>query len=140
MQELITFFSRHPLLSTAGIIVLALLILVELIRAKRHVFNITPAQATRLINHENAVVIDLRGKESYRNGHIIDAQPAKAQEIQKNPKTLLKFKGRPLVIVSASTQEAQKMASLLLKQGYNAYSLSGGIRAWTEAQMPLIKE
>lgn len=140
MQEITTFVTNHSLLSLALVAVLLLLMLIELIRAKKNVFNISPTQLTRLINRENAAIIDIRQSEAYKQGHIIDAQSVNPQEIRQNPKKLEKFKARPLVIVANASSESQKIAAFLLKHGYNAYSLTGGIRAWSDAQMPLIKE
>ena len=114
--------------------------LIEFIRAKRNVFNISPAQVTQLINRENAIVVDIRQNEIYRKSHIIDAQSINPKDILQNHKKLEKFKGRPIIIVANATNESQKIAALLLKHGYNAYSLSGGMRAWGEAQMPLVGE
>ena len=57
MQELITFVSHHLGLSLAVGIIVLLLIVIELIRAKRNSFNITPAQTIHLINHEQAAII-----------------------------------------------------------------------------------
>ncbi|MBX3709847.1 MAG: rhodanese-like domain-containing protein [Gammaproteobacteria bacterium] len=140
MQDLTTFIIKHPLLSAAIIVILILITIIELIRAKRSTTNLNPAQVTQLINRENAVVIDIRQHDAYRNGHIIDAQSVVPREIQQNLKKLEKFKNRPIIVVSNANNESQKIAALLLKHGYNAYSLAGGIRAWIEAQMPLVKE
>jgi len=140
MQDLTTFITHHPFLNLAAATVLALVMLVELIRAKRNIFNITPPQAIRLINRDNAIVLDIRPNDAYRNGHIIDAQSVVPQEIRQSLKKLEKFKGRPIIIVSNASNESQKIAALLLKHGYNAYSITGGMRAWSEAQMPLVKE
>jgi rhodanese-related sulfurtransferase len=140
MQELTTFISFHPALSAALLLILILLMGVEFLRAKRQTFNIHPIQLTRLINHQQAVVIDIRPQEAYRKGHIIDAQAMTPSEIRENSKKLEKSKARPIILVCNTGIESQKIAAQLLKRGYNAYSLSGGMRAWTEAQMPLIKE
>jgi rhodanese-related sulfurtransferase len=140
MQEITTFISNHAVLSTAILFVFLSTILIELLKAKRNVFNISPAQITHLINRENALVIDIRQKDSYCQGHIIDAQCMNPQEVMQNTKKLEKFKARPIIIVANASSESQKIAALLLKQGYNAYSLNGGMRAWQEAQMPTVKE
>jgi rhodanese-related sulfurtransferase len=109
-------------------------------RTRRHAYHISPVRSIQFINHENAVVLDLRSPDSYRKGHIIEAISMATKEIKENPKKLVKFQTRPLIIVDENGNEAQKIATMLLKQGYNAYSLAGGIRAWNEAQLPLIKE
>ena len=140
MQDLITFFGNHPLLSMAAAVVLVLVFIVELLRAKRNTFNISPTSAVQLINHQNAVVIDIRPNDIYRKGHIIDAQSISQQEMKNSLKKLEKFKNKPIIIVCSAGIESQKVAALLLKQGYNAFSLTGGIRAWNNAGMPLVKE
>jgi rhodanese-related sulfurtransferase len=117
-----------------------ILMVIEFLRARRNAFNITPAQVTQFINRENATVIDIRQNDHFRKGHIIDAQSINPKEIVDNPKKLERFKSRPIVIVANASHESQKIAALLLKHGYNAYSLSGGMRAWNEAQMPLVGE
>jgi rhodanese-related sulfurtransferase len=140
MQELTVFITHHPYLSAATLAVFIFAMLIEFIRAKRNAFNISPAQVTQLINRENAVVIDIRQNEIYRKSHIIDAQSINPKEILQNQKKFDKYKGRPIIVVANATNESQKIAALLLKHGYNAYSLSGGMRAWSEAQMPLVGE
>lgn len=140
MQDLTTFLSEHPILSLAVVVVFILVAVVELIRAKRNMFNIPPSRVIQLINRENAVVIDFRPNENYRKGHIIDALTMTTQEIAETPKKLEKFRTRPIVLVGNSANESQKIAAGLLKQGYNAYSLAGGMRAWNEGQHPLVKE
>lgn len=139
MQDLTVFLSHHPYLSTAFIAVLVLVFLLEWLRAKRSVFNLSPAGVTQLLNRESAVVIDIRSKEAYSAGHILNAHCIKPEEIKQNPKKLEKFRATPIIIVAAGGHEAQKLAAFLLKNGYNAYSLAGGIPAWTEAQLPLVK-
>ncbi|MBV9575688.1 MAG: rhodanese-like domain-containing protein [Gammaproteobacteria bacterium] len=140
MQDLITFITHHALLSLITGIIFILLIFIELIRAKRKVFDITPTAATQLINHDNAVVIDLRPNDLYRQSHIINAVSLRSEDIHASPKKLEKYRTRTIILVCNSGTESLKIAATLLKQGYNAYSIAGGIRAWHSAQMPLVKE
>lgn len=140
MQDLTTFLSHHMALSAGIAVLFVLLIIVELLRAKRVNYSITPAKLTQLINHDNAVVVDIRTKDAFRSGHIIDAISMPANENKDLSKRLVKYKNRPLTLIGNNGVESQKVAALLLKEGYNVHSLSGGIRAWVDAQMPLIKE
>jgi len=140
MQELTLFLSQHLLLSGATAIVLILVLLVEVLKLRQKSVNLTPTQATQLINHANALVIDIRPSEQYRKGHIIDSECLSLQELQQGNKKLEKLKSRPLIILCPTGTESQKLAAQLLKQGYNAHALGGGIRAWTNAQMPLVKD
>ena len=140
MQQLTTFFNNHPWLCLATLVVLIAVIFVEWNRAKRNIFNIPPTQVTQLINRDHAVIIDVRAKEAYQQGHIINSHTYQAQDILENSKKLDKFRTKPLVIVAQTNSEGQKISAFLLKNGYNAYALAGGITAWQEAQMPLVKE
>lgn len=140
MQDIESFLSQHILLTAFAVILLIFIIIVEIIRARKNKVAITPNQMTTLINHQNAVVLDIRHPEIYQKGHIINAVNFAAADLQAKNKKLDKYKNKPIVIVCGSGNESQKLAIQLLKQGYNTYVLSGGMRAWQEAQMPIVKE
>jgi rhodanese-related sulfurtransferase len=140
MQDISTFIALHPILSLATIVVFVLVVIVELIRAKQKSGNLGPLQLTQLINHQNAAVIDLRTNDVYRKGHIIDAFSITKEDIHKHPKKLEKFRSRPVIFVCNNGLESQKMAALWQKQGYNATALSGGMKSWHDAQLPVVKE
>lgn len=140
MQDFMTFLSNHLTLTYTLAATLLLLMVVEFLRLKRHNVSIDVPKAVQLINREQAVVIDIRPKDLYRKGHIIDAHSISAKEMQENTKKMDKFKTRPLILVCARGNESQKITILLRKQGYNAYSLSGGISAWITTELPLVKE
>lgn len=140
MQELLKFISSHPVLSVATLVVFVLATTVELIRAKRNVFAIPASRVVKLINQDNAAVLDIRSNDLFKKGHIIDAISISAKEISDNQRKLEKFRARPLVLVCNTGMDSQKLAAQLLKQGYNCYSLSGGMRAWIDEQMPVVKD
>lgn len=139
MEDVITFASHHLALVIAAAILLFLLLIIEILRLRKGGAQLKPLEVTQYINRQNAVVLDIRSKEVYQKGHIINALSI-TPEMLKTTKTLEKFKSKPLIVVCGSGNESQKIALQLKKQGYNAYFLSGGIRSWTEAQMPLVKE
>lgn len=139
MQDILIFIQHHGSLFTAFIAVFALLLIIEFIRIKQGGNQITPAIATGLINHQNAVVVDIRKSEEFTQGHIVDAISLPTSGLEIQPKKLEKFKSRPIVLTSSTGQEAGPIAALLAKQGFNVFILSGGIRAWLNAEMPLVK-
>lgn len=140
MQELSTFITRHPFLCGAALVLFVLLTIIELIRAKRKAADLTPSAVTHKINRENAVILDLRSQDLFKQGHIIDARTFASDALQKNPAVLDKFKTKPLILICNNGLESQKTAAFLIKSGYNAYSLAGGMRAWNDAQLPIIKD
>jgi rhodanese-related sulfurtransferase len=140
MQDMSVFFAQHYLMSTAVVVILILLAILEFTRLRRYRFRLPPAALIQLINKDKAVVIDIRPQEKYRLGHIINALTLSSKELKDNTKKLDKYKSRPIIIVCENGVESQQLAAWLIKQGYHCYSLAGGLRRWSEASMPLIKE
>lgn len=138
MQDFFLFIQNHWILSTAFVVVVVLLVILEFIKLRSSASQLSPLQATQLINHQNAVVIDIRAHDVFSAGHIIGAHSIPANELTKNKK-IEKFKSQPLIIVCNTGQESARIAETLNQQGYNAKVLANGIRSWREADMPLIK-
>ena len=140
MQDFTNFINHHLPLIYAMSIMLVLLMIIEYFRLARNNFSVDTTKAIALINHEHAAVIDLRSKEQFQQGHIIDAQSTTVSEMESHPKKLEKLRTKPILFVCANGLESQKVAALYTKKGYNSYSLSGGLRSWVAAGLPLIKE
>lgn len=140
MQDLIIFIQHHQALSLAFVILFILLAIVETIRFKRSAERVTPQQLTQLINHQNAVVVDLRPVEQFTKGHIIDALSLPLTELKEKAKKLDKLKARPLILVCAKGLDAPKLASSLKNQGFQVHILGGGMSSWTSADLPVVKE
>jgi rhodanese-related sulfurtransferase len=140
MQDLTVFLQHHSILSLSVVILLLLLALVEFIRLKLGAARLTPQQLTQLINHQHAVVVDLRPAEQFAKGHIIDALSVPASEFKEKSKKIEKLKTRPIVLVCTKGLESPKIAANLKNRGFKVHILGGGISSWTNADLPLIKE
>lgn len=141
MQDFMNFIIKHWELSAAAVVVL-LLILVEEFRGKVGGGNrLVPAEVTNLVNHEDAVAIDVREVNAYQNGHIAGAINMPQLEIQNDLKKLDKYKMKPVIFVCSNGQKSHALAVQLQKQGFEkVFSLAGGIPAWTQAELPLVKK
>ncbi len=64
------FVGRHPILSIAWIALLVAVLVTTFKSLSSKVKVITRGEATRLINKEDAVVVDLRQRDDFRKGHI----------------------------------------------------------------------
>lgn len=139
MQDIISFLHNHSLLSLAFALVFILLVAVEFLRIKRGTNQLSPAQLITLINHHNAIVVDVRTPEAFANGHIVDAVSLPFADIDSKYKKLEKFKSQPIVILCALGNDAPRAAVSLAKLGFEVKILAGGLRAWQMAEMPLVK-
>jgi len=138
-MDLESFIANHWQLAYSFAAVLTLLVVVEFLRARRTNMMVNTTRAIHLINREHATIIDTRMADTFRQGHIIDAVAMTLPEIEQNSKKLEKFKNKPVILICNTDSESQKTAASLAKQGYNSYALMGGMRAWTEAGLPLVK-
>jgi rhodanese-related sulfurtransferase len=84
--------------------------------------------------------VDIRASSLYSDGHIIGSVSLPLSDLKEKISKLDKFKTQPIVIACASGVESSRASDLLKDKGFDVRILSGGIRAWTEASLPLVKE
>jgi len=128
------------ILATLFIAILAVLVWNLFGSAISGIEQITPAELTRLMNRENAVVIDVRSQELFSKGHILNARNIPEADLQSRHKELDKLKSNPMVACCDSGVSSPKMARSLKAMGYEKiYVLKGGIHAWQNANLPLTR-
>ena len=102
--------------------------------------GLTPAAAVQLINREKAVVIDVCEPAEYQAGHVGGAKSIPLGELAAKLPGAVKNKATPLVLVCASGMRSGRAVAIARKLGYdNAQSLSGGLKSWREASLPIEK-
>ncbi|PMB54602.1 rhodanese-like domain-containing protein [Coxiella endosymbiont of Rhipicephalus microplus] len=143
MEKLPQFFINHWLLITVFIIALIVLFILEAQSRGRGLGGgnrLTPFQAVQLINHEKAVVIDIRDPKTFERGHITHAVNIPATELDKNLKGFEPYKQQPLIIICEMGQKSAYFVNKLRKKGYQkVYMIAGGIGGWSNANMPIVK-
>ncbi|CAH6636320.1 MULTISPECIES: rhodanese-like domain-containing protein [Pseudocitrobacter] len=141
MQEIMQFVSRHPVLSIAWIALLVAVLFTTFKGLASKVKVITRGEATRLINKEDAVVVDLRQRDDFRKGHIAGSVNLLPAEVKaNNVGELDKHKNKPVIVTDASGMQAQESANALLKAGFEqVYVLKEGIAGWSGENLPLVR-
>jgi rhodanese-related sulfurtransferase len=96
--------------------------------------------AMQLMNHKNALVLDVREQGEYDAGHILSSKLIPLGKLKERLGELEKYRERPIVVICRSGQRSASACGLLGKQGFaQAYNLDGGIIAWQKASLPLEK-
>jgi rhodanese-related sulfurtransferase len=102
--------------------------------------SVGTAEAVRLINREKGVLIDVCEPSEFAAGHAVGARNIPLGAIDGS-KDLPSNKALPLVLMCASGARAGRAAGLLRKAGYEkATVVSGGMKAWREAGLPVDKK
>lgn len=140
-MELNDFVVKYWYLFAALLAILALLVGGEAMRRIRGVPALTPTQALQLINHADAVIVDVRDSGEFRSGHIANARNIPLAELQNRITELEKYKDRPLLVYCNTGPRAGSACVQLKKSGFtNVSSLQGGLPAWTGASLPISRK
>ena len=96
--------------------------------------------ALQLINHKNALVLDVREPDEFKAGHLLNAELIPLGKLQARIGELAKYKDKPVVVVCRSGSRSGTACVKLSKQGFTqAYNLAGGMMAWQKANLPTQK-
>ena len=79
---------------------------------------------------DKVVLIDVRTKREYQNGHIPKAINIPHQQILKNSSLLDEYKDKHIVLYCHSGVRVQKVANHLVDSGHQLFHLKGDYRAW----------
>jgi rhodanese-related sulfurtransferase len=140
LQRLPEFLGNHFYLTLGFIGVLVALLVSEAQRFTRGYTALTPAGLTQLINRENALLIDVSGAADFDKGHIPGARQVAMSQFDPDSKDLAKVRDLPVAVVCRNGQTSAQAARRLKKAGFaKVFWLDGGLAAWGEAQMPLVK-
>ena len=141
MQEYIEFFQNNMVLSLAWV-GLVVAIVVSFVKSKTAAYKeASSAEVTHFINREDGVVVDIRKRDEFKQGHIAGSVHVLAADIKSGPVPALeKYKANPIIVVCPNGQVAQESANLLAKGGFEkVYVLKNGLNGWSEAKMPLVR-
>ncbi len=101
---------------------------------------VSPMELSRLVNHEQAVIVDIRSHDEFAAGHIAKSRNIPLENIESHSKKLEKLKKRPLVLVCQTGNRAGKAAMKLRKMEFDKlFQLKGGLIEWQKENLPLEK-
>ena len=131
-------FVRNNLLLFAVALVSGGMLLWPLVRRTTGGPWVSPPQATHLINREDAVVLDVREANEFASGHVLGAKNLPLARMETAGSEFVKKKDRPVIVYCDGSDRAGKAVAALKKQGYTRVAnLSGGLKAWQEAGLPV---
>jgi rhodanese-related sulfurtransferase len=97
-------------------------------------------QATQLINRRDALMLDLREPKEYEGGRIPNAVHLPGSQLGSRAHELAKLTSRPVIAYCERGQRSRTAAAALVGLGFaEVYTLRGGLRAWSEAGLPVEK-
>lgn len=128
------------MLTTIFVVVTVALLYTEVARLLRGYKALRPAELTALINRDNALVVDLSASADFEKGHIAGSKNVSPSQFDPENKLLAPAKNLPVVLVCRTGSASADAAKRLKKAGFTqVHWLDGGIAAWQQADLPLVK-
>jgi len=139
-DTLLDFAGRHAMLAMGLVGLTIAIAYMEIARLFRSYKVLRPAALTALINRENALVVDLSSTSEFEKGHIPGSRNVQPSQFDPENKQLANAKALPVVAVCRTGQASAAAAKRLKQAGFEqVYWLDGGIAAWQQADLPLVK-
>lgn len=96
-------------------------------------------EATRLVNQDAAVIVDVREKKEFSAGHITNAVHLPFAKVSERVSELNKYKDKVIIVVDKMGQHASASAKILRDNGFDAGRLGGGMSEWQAQNLPTVK-
>jgi rhodanese-related sulfurtransferase len=139
MDRLLEYVSNHPfLVGAAGL--MALVVLAYELRQRAHsAASVSPSEVVRLMNG-GAVLVDVRSTNQFKDGHINGARNVPGDQIAAGAAALEKLKDKTLIMCCDSGTTSGAAARKLMQQGFKeVFNLRGGLAAWRQDNLPVVK-
>ena len=141
MERLAEFAANHWVLVLATVGILAGLSWTFVYPKIQGVRKVTPLEATRMINQEDALILDVRGDAEFNQGHILNSLHIPIRFLSEQAGKLDKHRSRPIIATCRTGQQSAGVCATLRKRGFEkVFNLNGGILAWQNANLPLTKK
>lgn len=141
MEHLSEFVSNHIFLWGGLVAVLILLIKSEFEHQTGKASQLSPVNAIRVMNNEDALVLDVRESAEFSKGHIKNAKNMPFSSLKDKLKDITKYKDAAVLAYCNNGAISNKACRVLQGDGFtNVHNIAGGINSWLEAKLPVTKK
>jgi rhodanese-related sulfurtransferase len=137
-MSFLAFAEKNWILFLALFLSGAMLLWPVIQRRASPVKEIGTVNVTQLINHQNALLLDVRETSEMTGGKLPNAVHIPLSQLKDRVGELAKMTARPVVVYCALGRRARSAGSILADAGFGSiYMLGGGLKAWKDAGLPL---
>jgi rhodanese-related sulfurtransferase len=134
------FAAEHSIMVPALAVLTVAILYTEFSRLTSGFKAVDPAGLTALINRQDALLVDVSGTAEFEKGHIAGAKNVQMSQFDADNKILAKVRELPVAVVCRSGTTSADAARKLAKAGFKqVFWLDGGLAAWQQANLPLVK-
>ncbi len=135
------FTNTNNLLLLATLITSGLALALPQIMGRLNKQLLSVTESVQFINQRQAQILDIRTVEEFNAGHIPNSKHLPLSELDSGLKQAKIDSNKPIILVCLSGNKANTALAKLKKAGCkDVVCMEGGISAWNQAGMPLIKK
>ncbi len=140
LSQILEFISNHALLSLAFVLALVAVLFNEYRNLSAGFKAVGPLIATRIINDEEPLILDVRENAEVKDGIIANALHIPLSELPKRMAELDPYRDRSVLVYCRSGSRSASAARRLRRSGFEkVYNLAGGIMAWADQHLPVAR-
>lgn len=140
-EKLLNFIIDQWMLFAALVVIIGLLLRTWVLPKLGGAKELGVQEAVRILNQDNAVAVDVRLENEFKNGHVPNALHIPLGSLESRLKELESYKETGSVILCCqSGQRSSAGSNVLRKHGFTSvYNLAGGMSAWESANLPVTR-
>lgn len=102
--------------------------------------NVRVSDVVELLKEKDLLILDVRTKDEYKEGHIKNARNIAVQSLPQNVSSLLNWKEKNVLVYCHSGGRSAVAGQILKKNGFIKISnMIGGVSAWSVAGYQVVK-
>ncbi len=137
MNQYIEFINKNPILFVMLAVIVGMIIWTEFRRLTRGFKEISPVEVVQLINHDEAVLLDIREDAELSQGRIAGAKHIPLSVLKQRIEELNKYRDKPIIAFCRSGNRSNEASNLLNKNQFEkVYHMKGGLLEWENANLP----
>jgi len=137
MDQYIDFVGKNLMLFLLLATIVGMIIWTEFRRLTRGFQEISPIEAVKLINHEEALLLDVREDAELSQGRIARAKHIPLSVLKQRVEELNKYRGKPVITFCRSGNRSIEASTLLKKNKFEkVFHMKGGLIEWENANLP----
>lgn len=110
--------------------------LLDRLRPPKPYRQLTPHEAQAALDDGTALLLDMRAQDEWDRGHAPLALHVPRPKLPERAGRLPK--GKDLILVCRTGSSSKTTAEVLAEKGYPVAQVSGGMRAWAKAGLPVV--
>ena len=136
MEDILVFAQEQALIVAA----LAILIFAFMRRESSSAgAKLSTSEVIQAMNADKAILIDVRDSKDFDQGHVANAMNVPHAKISDSLGQLEKHREKKIIVTDALGQHSGTVVRVLVKAGFTAARMGGGMGDWKQDGLPLVK-